>query len=86
MMTTYKNVDSLLTLTCVPIAIKILEKSSGLQNVTVYPTAATQYKIHRGFVVQTTETEFHSEETARAFLESYNLVVFNEAVNVLPAL
>ena len=85
-MTTYKNVDSLLTLTCVPIAIKILEKSSGLQNVTVYPTAATQCKIHMGFVVQTIATEFWSEETARAFLESYNLVVFNEAVNVLPAL
>lgn len=78
--------DSFLTLTWVPIAIKILEKSFGLQNVTVYPTPATQYKIHRGFVVQTTETEFHSEETARDFLESYNLVGFNEAANVLPAL
>lgn len=86
MMTTYKNVDSLLTLTCLSIAIKILEKSFGLQNVTVYPTAATQCKIHMGFVVQSIETEFRSEETARAFFESYNLVVFNEAVNVLPAL
>ena len=86
MMTTYKNVDSLLTLTCVSIAIKILEKSFGLQNVTVYPTAATQCKIHMGFVVQSIETEFRSEEIARAFFESYNLVVFNEAVNVLPAL
>ena len=78
--------DSFLTLTWVPIAIKILEKSFGLQNVPVYPTPATQYKIHRGCVVQTTETEFHSEETARDFLESYNLVGFNEAANVLPVL
>lgn len=86
MMTTYKNIDSLLTLTWVPVAIKILEKSFGLQNVTVYPTTASQCKIHMGFVVQTTETKFRSEETARDFLESYNLVVFNEAVNILPAL
>lgn len=57
----------------------------GFRNVGVDSIVAMQCPIHRGFVVKTTEMEFLSEEIASDFLESYNLVASNEAVNGLPA-
>ena len=77
--------DYLIILTWIHIASQLLEKYLGLQNVKVDCTVVMQCEIHRGFVVETTETEFLSEQIASDFLESYNLVAFNETINALPA-
>lgn len=66
-MTTSQKDDYLIIFTWVYIARQSLEKYFELQNVREDAIVAMQYKIHRGFVVKTTETEFLYEWTASDF-------------------
>lgn len=68
MVTTSQKDDYLIILTWVHIASQSLEKYFELQNVREDAIVAMQYKMHGGFVVKTTETEFLYEWTASDFL------------------
>lgn len=60
-MTTFQKSDYLIVISWIYMASPFLEKYLGLQNVRVDSIVVMQCKIHRGFVVKTTEMEFLSE-------------------------
>lgn len=60
-MTISQKGDYLIIISGIYMASQLLEKYFGLQNVRVDSVVAMQCKIHKGFVVKTTEMEFLSE-------------------------